>query len=93
MKLKSIILILTLLFSISGSTSAQGIFSKKTDEGSSTTTTTRGGGLRAPTDPGGSQPDPGSDENTPIGEGLTVLILLAGGYVILKRNVRKSHEN
>ncbi|MDR3339743.1 MAG: hypothetical protein LBT25_06600 [Candidatus Symbiothrix sp.] len=85
---------------ISGSTSAQGIFSKKTDESSSSTTSTRGdvtntlgGGLRAPSNPGGSQPDPGSDENTPIGEGLTILIILAGGYVILKRNVRKSHEN
>ncbi|MDR3218578.1 MAG: hypothetical protein LBU22_06285 [Dysgonamonadaceae bacterium] len=89
------------MFLIAGSTRAQGIFSKKTteEENSSVTTTrnndanTRGGGLRAPSIPGGTQGDPGSDENTPIGGGLAILCILAGGYVILKRNVRKAHEN
>ena len=103
MKIKSNLLtvILSLAFLLCGITiiQAQGIFSKKN---SSTTTNNKsdsgssGGGslYRGWGDGGNDRPsDPGeSDEEEPIGEGIAILSLLAGGYALVKRNIRKKHE-
>jgi len=35
---------------------------------------------------------PGGDSEAPIGEGILILNLLAGGYALVKRNIRKKNE-
>jgi len=87
MKLKlKILTILTAFFLLAGITGiqAQGIF--KSD------------GFFDDDNPPVTDPDqgpnaPGGDSSeTPIGEGILILNLLAGGYALVKRNIRKKNE-
>jgi len=41
----------------------------------------------------GKDPDAPGDDETPIGEGILILSLLSGAYALVKRNVRKKHED
>ena len=86
---------------------AQGIFSKNNNDNNSVEkmiddSNSQGGvGLfRAGEDElpwgggGGEGSQPGLEPTeSPIGEGILILSLLAGGYAMVKRNVRKKHEN
>lgn len=100
MKLKSIVIaviIIVFFLPVVGTTiHAQGIYSN--DNQAITTTTTpvnNGGGIyRAGEDgtDGPGAPGPSSDPE-PIGEGVFILSLLAGGYALLKKNLRKKHED
>jgi len=70
---------------------AQGFYSEQTaseqipSEG-------EGGIFRAWGD-GGSDSDPAPGGDDPIGEGIVILSLLAGGYSLVKRFVRKKYED
>jgi hypothetical protein len=90
MKIKKIILLAVLALFISSSMQGQGIYnSSKEKKVPPKGTTTNGGGIyRAPGDPDGGI---GDDDTTPIGDGLLVLTLMAGGYFIAKsRKIRKN---
>lgn len=50
-----------------------------------------GGGFGDGGDGDGKTDEPGVDE--PIGEGLLILSILSGGYAIVKRNVKRDHED
>ena len=107
MKLKSTVLagsLVVIFFLLAGITTvkADGIFSDKKNTESTEpineTQTESGGGIfaRAPGDgwgdEGGENPQPGEEES-PIGEGLLILSLLSGTYAIVKRNVKRKHED
>jgi len=106
MKLKSKVLtgIIVAFFLIAGHTAtiqAQGIYSNNRPGDSNNNSNESGGGIfRAPTDDEGDwgadgkegPGAPGRDDD-PIGEGILILSLLSGGYALIKRNVRKNHED
>jgi hypothetical protein len=99
MKLKSLIAITAALLICVGPIQAQGIFSNKKEEKKGVTTANDNNKLlRAPTDPpsgGGEGPGTGTNE-TPVGEGIIILSLLAGGYTVLKKTGKKrlnTHED
>ena len=89
-------------FLVAGATGmrAQGYYSDdkdKTATVSNQNNDSGGGGIfRAPPDeddPGTDRPDPGEGDNPdPIGGGILILNLLAGGYILLKRNLKRKHE-
>jgi len=98
------ILIVSFLFAGTALIRAQGFYNEKSPKNSDQTNSEKieksgeSGGkgfFRAPGDDdddfgggGGERPPaPGGDD--PIGEGVLILSLLAGGYALIKRNVRK----
>ena len=107
MRLKSSILTITVIvsFLFAGTTiiRAQGFFSEKKNDienSSQEAANPDDGGILAKAPPGGwgggddDDPDaPGEDDITPVGEGFLILSLLAGGYALVKRKVRKKYEN
>ena len=102
MKLKSILLraifVIVLFLGIVVSTQAQGIYSEDTKEKKSDKTeNTQPGeesGLFRGIGDGGSdvEADPDGDD-IPIGEGILVLSFLSGTYALVKRNLKRKHEN
>ena len=104
MKLKSNLLtvLIMLFFWFAGTTvRAQGIYNNKSANGTGTETESKqsGSGLfrddSGPPGSGGNDGDPapgGDDPEEPIGEGVFILSLLAGGYALVKRNIKKKHE-
>ena len=97
MKLKSYIILTVVVALLLGggiTSRAQGFFSPNTKDQTETETTNDGGFFRAPPGIGDdSDPDPGGDDEGPIGEGLVILSLLSGAYALVKRNVKRKHEN
>jgi len=104
MKLKSIVLTVVtgafLLFAVFP-VRAQGMFTdNQTKEINAKKSESTNGLLRAPGDGaggGGEAEGPGApgldSDPDPIGEGVLILSLLAGGYALVKRNGRKKHED
>ena len=98
MKLRSILItVITVVFFLFGVTLyAQGIYSTNNQTTSAPAPMNNGGGgiYRAGEDgtDGPGAPGPSSDD-TPIGEGFMILSLLAGGYALLKKNIRGKHED
>jgi hypothetical protein len=86
MKIKKIIsLVVLALFIVSSSMQGQGIYSSKEKKG------TNGGIYRAPGGGVGGEEVPGGGEGkeAPIGDGLLILTLMAGGYFIAKMKKNK----
>jgi len=98
MKLRSILItVIIVVFFLFGVTLyAQGIYSTNDQTTSAPAPMNNGGGgiYRAGEDgtDGPGAPGPNSEE-TPIGEGFLILSLLAGGYALLKKNLRGKHED
>ena len=74
---------------------AQGFYSEQT---ASDQIASEGGIFRDPGPEGewgsgGSDSDPAPGGDDPIGEGIVILSLLAGGYSLVKRFVRKKYED
>lgn len=100
MKLKSkIITIVVASFLLAGTNNiqAQGFFNNDKPTAGNTTNKSSGGIFRDDDDnwwDDGDEDrpqDPNGD--SPIGEGIIILSLLAGGYTLVKRNVRRKHED
>jgi len=100
MKIKSNIItaIILVSFFIAGTTimRAQGFYSnentvketeikKESEEG--------GGFFKAPPPGGGEERPPAPGDDEPIGEGILILSLLAGGYALVKRKVKRKYED
>jgi len=106
MKIKSnlITAIIALSFLLCGmimnNMQAQGLYSEKSNStptnNNQDSNSSGGGSLYRGWGDGGSdgKSDPGvGDDEEPIGEGIAILSLLAGGYALVKRrNIRKKHE-
>ena len=102
MKLKSDLLlsafIIVLFLGAGMSTRAQGIYStdteeKKADNTESNKSGTQGGLFRDDPGPGSDvDPDPGGNDD-PIGEGILILSFLSGAYALVRRNLKRKHEN
>ena len=101
------VVILLLLGGVS-TTRAQGIYSAdtnelnvKTDKTEDTQSSGNSGGLfrdggwgdEGPVGGGGSTDEPDPTGGEPIGEGLLILSLLSGAYVLVKRKVKRKHES
>jgi hypothetical protein len=100
MNLKSKIILLITIFSISlaGSAYSQGLFKNNNNNPApqeNTTTKTSGlfaeSGKPKPDDPDGPGED-GPYGESPVGEGLVILSLLSGGYFMLKRRKSKNAQ-
>lgn len=102
----SVIVVISFLLGGRTTLKAQGIFGNDNNE--KVTDIKPGGGSLFRADPPGGwgsgdddddgdperPPEPDGDDDTePIGEGVLILSLLAGGYAMAKRNVRKKHES
>ena len=104
MKLKSNLLlaafIVVLFLGVGLSTQAQGIYSTNTEEkkandtGATKSENTESGMFRGwgDGDGDGKDGDPG-DPDDPIGEGVLILSFLSGAYALVKRNLKRKHEN
>jgi hypothetical protein len=87
MNLKSKVILLTVVFSVSAiSVYSLGVFKNNPTptEESTTTITKKPIGIFA-----ADKPTPGDDAPVPVGESLTILSILSGGYFMLKRSKRK----
>jgi hypothetical protein len=99
-KIKIILLVGVFLMSMGSIVYSQGVFQNNStafEKGATTTTSagifTTGQETLTATDkpgPGGGDSPGDEGETTPIGEGLAILGLLSGGYIMLKK--RKSKE-
>jgi hypothetical protein len=95
MKIKKIIsLIILALFIVSSSVQAQGIYNNNKSVEKKVPpkgTTTSNGGIYASRPGAGPDGMIGEQSDSPIGDGLLLLTLLAGGYFIVKS--RKTRKN
>jgi hypothetical protein len=90
MKIKKIVVWVVLaLFIVSSSMQGQGIYSNSKEKKAPPKGTTNGGIYKAPGDPGGGVE---RDDETPLGDGLLILTLMAGGYFIAKRRKIRKNE-
>jgi len=100
MKLRTVLItvITVVFFLFEGTLYAQGIYSANNqttsapapmDNGGGGIYRAGGGGSDGPGAPGGNS----TPAEAPIGEGFLILSLLAGGYALLKKNVRGKHED
>ena len=106
-KVLTAILIVSFLFAGTAILRSQGFYNEKTstqDQNNSDKSVrpedSGGNGFfRAPGDDGddfgggGEERPPAPGDDDPIGEGVLILSLLAGGYTLIKRNVRKKYED
>ena len=105
MKLKYILAItffVVFLLGLGINTQAQGVFSNdvETTQNTTVTETQTGGGdfglFRNDTigggDGDGHGEGPGGNDD-PIGEGVLILSIFSGAYALLKRNLKRKHEN
>jgi len=100
MKLKSNLLlaafIIVLFLCIGVSTQAQGIYSVDTNEkkenNTESTPSEESGGLFKAGPGSDVDADPDGDD-IPIGEGILILSFLSGTYALVKRNLKRKHEN
>ena len=101
MRLKSIVIVTVVIVSLlSGrfTAHAQGIYSadkndKKTDNTETGSDQSRDPGMFKDWGDGGSDRDDEPGPGDPIGEGILILSLLSGTYALIKRNVRRKHED
>ena len=103
MKLKSKVLtvIITVAFLFTGTTiRAQGFYNngESVDDKTETTdakSSDSGGGIFRDDGWGGDgdDRDPDPEGKEPIGEGIVILSLLAGGYALIKKNIKRKYED
>ncbi|GHU61421.1 hypothetical protein FACS1894160_4070 [Bacteroidia bacterium] len=93
MKLKSILILVVFSLMSYSPMQAEGLFNKPNNSSNQKAANPKNGGRQLkdpPTGPGGGGPG-SQDAYEPIPDGLLILTLLAGGYVVLK--ARKKERN
>ncbi|MDR2690961.1 MAG: hypothetical protein LBB73_01465 [Dysgonamonadaceae bacterium] len=93
LNIKNILLAGIFLMSTGSTVYSQGLF-KNHSTLSGSETTNSGGVFAAENKPVPPGDVPGEDAQDPVGEGLAILTLLSGGYIVLKNRLKhKKYEN
>jgi len=96
LKINLIAGIIIVFFLFGGTLRAQGIYSTNNQTTTTPASNGAGGGIYRDLGDGGGTTgdgDPAAGDDDPIGEGFFILSLLAGGYALVKRNLKNKHED